>query len=94
MNYNNLKRAKYYWDWYIRYKRPDDLVAANSFYLDYKRKGGQEIFKELERAVDEIVKFEIKISNKLNIKESRADEIFGMSWDELEWRQGGKLTKK
>lgn len=94
--YSLINRAIYYWDWYVLKGEIDNLVAAAVFMADYRKAGGTEYVETEKHIKAHVAKLAgnppyIKIVQPKVSREIEND-IFGMSWEELERKQGGKLS--
>ncbi len=98
-NLSLLNKSIYYWQWYLLQADVDNLIAAGTFMSDYRKSGGT-LHQETEEAINkEVVRIagpvkSVKVINPpIQLTDKPANDIFGMSWDELEAKQGGKLTR-
>jgi hypothetical protein len=94
-----INKSIYYWDWYLLRGEKDNLTAAWQFMGDYRKLGGTE-YQETENLMREHIinltsfNFGVCEKNYIEPKDSKKElenDIFGMSWRELERKQGGKL---
>lgn len=93
-----INKSIYYWDWYLVHGEKDYLVAAWQFMLDFRKLGGlgyEETEKAMVQMINIVCPMEIPKRIKKETKKPREikNDIFGMSWEELESKQGGKLIR-